>query len=147
MLFNLIGNALKFTFQGSVSIRLSFEQNDVLKTEVIDTGLGITSEETNKLFKFFGKLHSTHRINQGGMGLGLSISKMIVEQLGGKIDVSSEPGQGSDFSFTIKRNTEISEEEAKEEAKEEVIILRTEEAQLSDSENDDLNYNPVETIM
>ncbi len=81
------------------------------------------------------------------MGLGLSISKMIVEQLGGKIDVISEPGQGSNFSFTIKRNTEISEEEAKEEAKEESRIFQTEDAQFSDSENVDLDQNLVESIM
>jgi signal transduction histidine kinase len=113
ILFNLIGNAIKFTFSGSITIKLSYVAPDMLMTEVIDTGLGISGEDKLKLFKFFGKVQSSHSITQGGMGLGLSISKMIVEQLGGSILVCSNPGHGSNFSFTIKRNSEAELEELK----------------------------------
>ena len=86
VLFNLIGNAVKFTFSGSISLNLNFDLiSRLLKVQVIDTGLGIKKEDLTKLFKFFGKISSTSDINRGGMGLGLTISKMIVEQLGGDI--------------------------------------------------------------
>ncbi|TNV84684.1 hypothetical protein FGO68_gene9919 [Halteria grandinella] len=102
VLFNLLGNAIKFTFQGIIKIGINFdEQNQALKVKVIDTGVGIQPEDQNKLFKFFGCLTKTKDINRGGMGLGLTISKMIVQQLGGEIKVKSTPQVGSEFSFWI----------------------------------------------
>ena len=74
---------------------------DVLTTVVRDTGVGIKREDLDKLFKFFGKLTSTRDINRGGMGLGLTISKMIVQQLGGDIEVESRENIGSKFYFNI----------------------------------------------
>ena len=65
---------------------------------VRDTGVGIKREDLTKLFKFFGKISSTKDINKSGMGLGLTISKMIIEQFGGEIDVETREGLGSKFS-------------------------------------------------
>ena len=110
-----MGNALKFTFHGSIKIRITFV-NDVLITEVIDTGIGIKQEDIDKLFRFFGKINHSGKINQGGMGFGLTISKMILQELHGDISVTSEYSKGSYFSFKIpirrqSRNINLIEEE------------------------------------
>ena len=81
ILFNLIGNAVKFTFKGAIKVRVDFEceeGRDTLITKVEDSRLGIQREDLNKLFTFFGKISNTKDINKGGMGLGLTISKMIL---------------------------------------------------------------------
>ncbi|TNV85225.1 hypothetical protein FGO68_gene1273 [Halteria grandinella] len=102
VLFNLVGNAIKFTFQGQITLRVRYDIfSKNLVTEIQDTGIGIRPEDLRKLFKFFGTLSKSKDINRGGMGLGLTISKMIVIQLGGEIDVESKHKSGSKFSFTI----------------------------------------------
>ena len=103
VLFNLIGNALKFTFKGRVVVTAEFH-NDELQVDVTDSGLGIKEEDLGKLFKFFGCLQRTKDVNRGGMGLGLTISKMIIQQLGGTISASSIFGEGSKFQFSIPIN-------------------------------------------
>ena len=74
----MIGNAIKFTFHGHIKVNVKMHRG-YLQTKVKDTGVGIKQEDLNKLFKFFGKLVDPSKINKGGMGLGLTISKMIVE--------------------------------------------------------------------
>ncbi|TNV74053.1 hypothetical protein FGO68_gene9792 [Halteria grandinella] len=102
VLFNLMGNAQKFTFQGAISVKIDYDIiTRVLKTTVIDTGIGMSQEELKKLFRFFGTLQKSKNINRNGMGLGLTISKMIVRQLGGEITVQSTQQVGSEFSFSI----------------------------------------------
>ena len=103
VLFNLIGNAVKFTFKGRVVVTAEFH-NDELQVDVTDSGLGIKEEDLGKLFKFFGCLQRTKDVNRGGMGLGLTISKMIIQQLGGTISASSIFGEGSKFQFSIPIN-------------------------------------------
>ncbi|TNV82568.1 hypothetical protein FGO68_gene2916 [Halteria grandinella] len=100
VLFNLIGNAIKFTFSGSIKIEVSQFEGKLI-TRVKDTGLSMSSDQLKKLFRFFGTIKDYKDINRGGMGLGLTISKMIVESLGGEISVSSTPDQGSEFQFHI----------------------------------------------
>ena len=100
VLFNLVSNAIKFTFKGFIKVKLSFEDSFLI-TKVEDSGIGIQEQELSKLFKFFGKLISSQSINKGGMGLGLSISKLIVNQMKGDIKVQSIYKKGSVFSFTI----------------------------------------------
>ena len=79
VLFNLIGNAIKFTFSGKIVVRACYnDKSSDLEFEVEDTGVGIEQEDLVKLFKFFGKLSKSKEINKGGMGLGLTISKMII---------------------------------------------------------------------
>lgn len=80
VLFNLLGNAIKFTFSGRISVSVDFDEgNRLLTGKVSDTGLGIKEADLEKLFKFFGCLVTTKDINRGGMGLGLTISKMIIQ--------------------------------------------------------------------
>lgn len=89
ILFNLMGNAAKFTFQGGLTVRVGFQDHHLLVSEVEDTGIGIKYEDLNRLFRFFGCLAKSRDINRGGMGLGLTISKMILQQLKGDITVES----------------------------------------------------------
>lgn len=67
-----------------------------------DTGIGIKNEDKSKLFKFFGKLSDPNKINKNGMGLGLTISKFIVEKLNGEIEFKSDEGIGTTFIFSFK---------------------------------------------
>ena len=85
VLFNLLGNAVKFTFKGGITVTLDYITDEaaakkpILRTTVSDTGIGIKAEEIKKLFQFFGRVTSSKHLNRGGMGFGLSISKMIVQ--------------------------------------------------------------------
>lgn len=112
VLINLVGNALKFTEVGGVHIRLcaSSPSNDMpdfttLDFEVHDTGPGISLDDQHKIFEEFAQADNESTRKHGGAGLGLSISRRIIEEMGGKIDLESKPGAGSIFSFTIKVKT------------------------------------------
>lgn len=79
ILFNLIGNALKFTYKGGITLNLKYDSRTTqLTVSVRDTGIGIKPEDLVKLFHFFGQVSSSKSINKSGMGLGLTISKMII---------------------------------------------------------------------
>ncbi len=109
VLTNLVGNAVKFTSEGGVKIvaRLGKEtregegQADVIQFDVHDTGIGMNEEQLTKIFTPFVQADSSVTRKFGGTGLGLTISRKIVESLGGKIGVTSEPNKGSVFSFSI----------------------------------------------
>ncbi|ASV73361.1 Sensory transduction histidine kinase [Thermogutta terrifontis] len=106
ILINLIGNAIKFTEQGEVRVRVSCmpqEEPDHarLRLDVIDTGIGIPPELMARLFQPFTQGDSSTSRKYGGTGLGLSISKRLAEMLGGEITVTSTPGKGSTFTVTI----------------------------------------------
>lgn len=77
VIFNLMGNAVKFTMSGGILLRARLDGEKAF-VEVHDTGIGIKEEDMGTLFKFFGQVSSSKKINQSGMGLGLTISKMIV---------------------------------------------------------------------
>lgn len=106
VLINLISNALKFTENGKICVSAAIhEKQDVdlwLQISVSDTGIGIASEQMNKLFKSFTQLDGSITRNYGGTGLGLYISKQLVNMMGGEIWAESIPGQGSTFNFTVK---------------------------------------------
>ena len=98
---NLVGNAIKFTPAGG-QIRVHLQRMDgTVLCEVSDTGIGISGEDRQRLFKPFGQLDTTATRKAGGTGLGLVISKALVEAHGGQIGVRSEPGKGSTFWFTL----------------------------------------------
>lgn len=104
ILMNLVGNAIKFTAEGGVRIVASMEdRNDqpFLRFEVTDTGIGMTQEQIGRLFQEFMQADSSVTRRFGGTGLGLAISKRLTEAMGGQIAVSSEPGVGSTFYFSI----------------------------------------------
>jgi signal transduction histidine kinase len=100
---NLIGNALKFTNQGYIEIGFSPIKQG-LEFYIKDTGIGIASEFHEDIFERFRQVDETRTRKYGGNGLGLSISKNLVEVLGGKIRVESELQKGSIFYFTIPDN-------------------------------------------
>ncbi len=84
-----MGNATKFTFKGGISVSVKYQSN-TLKVSVSDTGIGIGADDIQKLFQFFGKLENSKKVNKGGMGLGLTISRMIIRELNGEMSVKSE---------------------------------------------------------
>lgn len=96
VLFNLTGNAVKFTPAGSVELRADFEQGR-LRLEVIDTGIGIEADKLDRIFDRFVQVDESSTRKQGGMGLGLAIAREIVQAMGGTLTVQSESGTGSRF--------------------------------------------------
>jgi signal transduction histidine kinase len=101
VLLNLLSNALKFTEPGGrVTVR-AFRDGDTVVTEVTDTGCGIAEADLPRLFRRFGQLDMSATRAHGGAGLGLAISKAIVEAHGGSVFVRSTPGAGSTFGFTL----------------------------------------------
>ena len=98
VLVNLAGNAVKFTDEGSVTLRVRKLPDTGLQLEVEDTGMGMTPEELEEVFDPFKQAEGGKK--SGGTGLGLPISKRLVEALGGKLEVESQPGQGSRFIIT-----------------------------------------------
>jgi len=104
ILTNLVGNAIKFTDKGGVSINTRLEKgsgNSVMVIDVIDTGIGMTPEQANSVFTPFKQADSSITRRFGGTGLGLTISKQFSQALGGDISVESEPGVGSTFSVSV----------------------------------------------
>lgn len=105
VIMNLTGNAIKFTEKGGVSISVEVEekQGDTFKIRfgIKDTGIGIPADKIDKIFESFGQASSDTTRKFGGTGLGLTISKQLVEMHGGQIKVKSKPGEGSEFYFTV----------------------------------------------
>jgi signal transduction histidine kinase len=99
-LMNLVGNALKFTAEGRVEIRVD-QEGEHLRFAVADTGIGIPADQIEHIFEEFRQADATVTRDFGGTGLGLAITKKLVELHGGRIWVESEPGKGSTFFFTI----------------------------------------------
>ena len=97
ILFNLCGNAIKFTSKGGIAISALCHGSDHLLLRVEDTGIGMTSAELGRIFEEFAQANADTRRLFGGTGLGLSISKRLAEALGGKISAFSTPGKGSRF--------------------------------------------------
>jgi len=112
IMFNLLSNAVKFTPEGG-SVRIAAQRlqdthppeqgacRDWIEVAVEDTGIGIRAEDLPKLFKEFGQLSSPYTKEHEGTGLGLALTKRLVELHGGRIEVASEPGKGSRFAFIL----------------------------------------------
>jgi PAS domain S-box-containing protein len=103
ILTNLIDNAFKFTEKGSIRFGYKEGSDNQLIFYVIDSGIGISEEKQEIIFERFRQVEEDYTRKQGGIGLGLSICKGLVELLGGKIWVESTPGKGSSFFFTISK--------------------------------------------
>jgi len=105
VLINLIGNALKFTSKGEVAISIILEEETkshaMVRFAVRDTGIGISADRMDLLFKSFSQLDASTTRKYGGTGLGLAISQKIVELMGSQIGVESKEGKGSIFQFTV----------------------------------------------
>ncbi|MEE4602315.1 MAG: response regulator, partial [Desulfobacteraceae bacterium] len=106
VLINLANNAVKFTESGEILVSTELLEQDesrlTIKFSVRDTGIGLTEDQIGKLFQSFSQADTSTTRKFGGTGLGLTISKRLVEMMGGEIWVESEPGQGTIFSFTTK---------------------------------------------
>jgi two-component system sensor histidine kinase/response regulator len=105
ILANLVGNAIKFTEEGEVDLRVDLLEDNpegtLLHFEVKDTGIGINKEQQERLFEPFTQADASTTRRYGGTGLGLVISKQLVELMGGEIGLESKPGTGSSFWFTM----------------------------------------------
>ena len=108
VLTNLVSNALKFTPQGEVELRLQSDKaTHRLHVEVRDTGIGIPPEKQQLIFESFSQADVSTTRRYGGTGLGLTISARLVEMMGGALTVSSEPGKGSVFSFSLPQPEQV----------------------------------------
>ena len=108
ILLNLIGNAIKFTPRGSVRLEVGLEDDGSprrLRFDVIDTGIGLSAAQQERLFTAFTQADASTTRRFGGTGLGLAISKRLAVMLGGDLSVRSVPGQGSTFSLTVEPGT------------------------------------------
>jgi CheY-like chemotaxis protein len=132
VVINLVENALKFTAQGEVSVKVSLQQEDdreaVIRVTVSDTGIGILKERQDTLFDAFSQVDGSSTREYGGTGLGLTISKELVDMMDGEIGVESEPGKGSIFSFTAvfekqPERDEIPQEEMKSISGERILVV------------------------
>jgi len=110
VLANLLGNAVKFTERGEVELKVRYvpidSRHGCFSVSVRDTGIGITDEQRDKLFKAFSQADSSTTRRYGGTGLGLMISDSIMQKMGGKIHVQSRPSAGSTFSFDLQAEVE-----------------------------------------
>jgi signal transduction histidine kinase len=105
VLFNLLANAIKFTESGSVSLEVQLDsatsQEAWLRFRVTDTGIGISAADQQRIFAPFTQVDSSSTRRHGGTGLGLAIASDLIQAMSGRLSVSSKPGQGSTFYFTI----------------------------------------------
>jgi PAS domain S-box-containing protein len=106
VLINLVGNAIKFTSEGEVVVRVDVERHSAgeleLSFRVSDTGCGIPADKIHRIFEPFTQVEDSTRRRHGGTGLGLTISSRLVQMMGGGIHAASEEGKGSTFTFTVR---------------------------------------------
>lgn len=102
ILWNLISNAVKFTQQGQVTVRVRYDEGDMLHFEVEDSGIGIPQDELDKIFAMYYQVEDSHGGKPAtGTGIGLAVSRRLAKNMGGDITVTSEQGKGSTFTLTI----------------------------------------------
>jgi len=131
ILLNLIGNAIKFTTKGKITVSLFIEERDsesiTLRATVTDTGMGIPKKVQKNIFESYVQADAGIARNFGGTGLGLAICRRLTELMGGSIWLNSMEGVGSSFSFTIKMTPckrPLSQEVFREKSREKVLPLR-----------------------
>lgn len=152
ILTNLIGNAVKFTEQGKVGVGLRVEaagEERSLRWTIEDSGIGMSSDEMQRLFEPFTQADVSTNRRFGGTGLGLAISKRLVEAMGGAIGVSSRPGHGSVFWFRLPLH--LAETDASPQvlpaAPESVPIHRDRPRRILIAEDDPINQMLIDTML
>ncbi len=117
ILVNLVGNAIKFTERGEILVELSLARCDpegvLLNFAVEDTGIGIAPDQCARVFESFHQVDGSMTRARGGSGLGLTITRQLVELMGGTITVESELGRGSRFAFTVRFQPSAEEAETR----------------------------------
>ncbi|MBW8002895.1 MAG: response regulator [Planctomycetes bacterium] len=106
-LLNLVGNAIKFTDEGGVEVRVSMQADSQLRFDVIDTGIGIAPENQDVIFEAFNQADTSMTRKYGGTGLGLAITKELAALLDGKIMLASQENQGSTFTLLIPTDIDL----------------------------------------
>ena len=114
VLLNLMGNAVKFTEEGSISIRYGMTDDGMVRVEVADTGVGMQAEQLRVIFERFRQVDGSSTRRAGGTGLGLTITKQLIEMHGGEIGVDSQPDEGTTFWFTLQTAAAVQSQEASE---------------------------------
>jgi len=140
ILYNLVGNAVKFTKNGSVKVTASKTGKEVV-IRVIDTGIGIAKSDLDRIFISFEQADGSTTRTRGGTGLGLALCKQLVELHGGSIDVSSQPGLGSQFSFVLPRQEDSDATVTEQEA---VSVAAESEAQVRRRETEPVRQESAE---
>lgn len=151
VIFNLVGNAIKFTHAGFVKIKVTFnpqsEDSGDLMIEVEDTGIGILESQQEVIFEAFGQQAGQSNRTYGGVGLGLAISKRLVEKMNGTIVVSSKVGAGSVFSVKIPRVVISKIEIPKNDRADEILNITFEKASVLIVDDVSSNIEMVETML
>ena len=104
IVMNLVENAIKFTKEGGIILRISSRKEEYginLNIEIKDSGIGMSRVDVEKIFNSFSQLDSKRNREEGGIGLGLAITQALVRNMGGFLTVESQPGQGTEFRFTV----------------------------------------------
>ena len=107
ILSNLVGNAIKFTDEGEIRIQARENKQGDIQVDIIDTGIGIAEEAQPRIFESFQQGEGSETRLRGGTGLGLSVTKQLVELQGGEISFESKQGFGSTFSFTLAKTDQV----------------------------------------
>ncbi|MDR1572282.1 MAG: response regulator [Clostridiales Family XIII bacterium] len=151
ILLNLMGNAVKFTMRGSIGLDMRAEPlpDGMLRLccAVSDTGIGMDRDQLENVLKPFTQADSSTARKFGGTGLGLSISKALVELMGGEMEVSSEPGEGSEFSFSVILGRHEGEASAEGAPDGEAAALRYDGRRLLVVEDNEINQVIAETLL
>ena len=152
VLFNIIGNAVKFTLEGSVTLSVSAQEmpDNKLRLDfgVRDTGIGMDEQQQQDVFKSFTQADGSTARKFGGSGLGLSISKALIELMGGEISVTSSPNEGSDFRFYVF--AESFDGEGQQEADEDftaILKQRYDRVRLLLVEDNDINQEIAKAVL
>ncbi len=145
IIFNLLGNAIKFTKEGAIELRAhklgNQDDKEIIEIEVEDSGVGISLEVQERLFQPFSQADVTTAREYGGTGLGLSICRLLVRLMGGEIQVRSIPGRGSCFSFTFMASQVKDLPEKQQEAEPKGLVLG--EMQILVAEDNKINRKVV----
>ena len=151
-LLNYLGNAIKFTRTGSVTLRarLRAETDDgyLLHFAVIDTGIGMTPEQQGKLFEAFTQADSSSTRQFGGTGLGLAITRRIVQLMGGETGVSSTPDEGSNFWLTVRLDKGLpTSSEALPQSAEQILQRDYQGTRILVADDDPINLEVVQMLL
>lgn len=130
ILLNLLGNAIKFTEEGEIEVRALVSKHNSLIVAITDTGIGIPEEHYENIFQSFEQIEGSTSRGYGGTGIGLAITKQLIELHGGEIEVRSRVKRGSTFTFTLPLSTEEDQKVADEEKEtQEKVMIELEEVE------------------